>query len=190
MPYPQNGRSIKNLVSNNNDAASITNYGFLVRPYTQIIALCAHCTKAPLSRTPHILNKEGEPQSHRSKACMENQQQAKTLSEAWMIVRCSRSLLHIRARLSPSLIQTSVPRIDHTRFCMLSSVCGHVHALMQVPMVGGWLGAVGHHPWYQTIGTRLISRPQVHAPHPPCQGESAKEWTSVQRYKSREGISF
>ena len=31
MPYPQCGRSIKNLLSKNNDAPSITKYGFLVR---------------------------------------------------------------------------------------------------------------------------------------------------------------
>ena len=30
----------ENLLSNNNDAQSITKYGFLVRPHTQIVALC------------------------------------------------------------------------------------------------------------------------------------------------------
>ena len=33
----------QNLLSNNNDAQSITKYRFLVRPHTQIVALHAHC---------------------------------------------------------------------------------------------------------------------------------------------------
>ena len=33
----------QNLVSNNNDAQSITKYGFLVQPHAQIVALRAHC---------------------------------------------------------------------------------------------------------------------------------------------------
>ena len=33
----------QNLLSNNNDAQSITKYGFLVRPHTPIVALRAHC---------------------------------------------------------------------------------------------------------------------------------------------------
>ena len=41
----QRERSIKNLLSNNNDARSITKYGFLVRPTRQIVALCMHCAK-------------------------------------------------------------------------------------------------------------------------------------------------
>ena len=32
----------QNLLSNNNDAQSITKYGFLVRPRAQIVALHAH----------------------------------------------------------------------------------------------------------------------------------------------------
>ena len=33
----------QNLLSNNNNAQSITKYGFLVRPRAQIIALCVRC---------------------------------------------------------------------------------------------------------------------------------------------------
>ena len=40
MPYPQYGRSI-----HNNDAPSITKYGSLVWPHTQIVALRAHFAK-------------------------------------------------------------------------------------------------------------------------------------------------
>ena len=35
----------QNLLSNNNDAPSITKYGSLVRPNAQIVALSAHCAK-------------------------------------------------------------------------------------------------------------------------------------------------
>ena len=34
----------QNLLSNNNDAQSITKYGFLVQPHTHIVTLRAHCT--------------------------------------------------------------------------------------------------------------------------------------------------
>ena len=37
----------QNLLSNNNDAQSITKYGCLVRPYTQVVALRTHCASAP-----------------------------------------------------------------------------------------------------------------------------------------------
>ena len=37
----------QNLLSNNNDAHSITKYGFLVQPYAQIVAMRAHCASAP-----------------------------------------------------------------------------------------------------------------------------------------------
>ena len=40
-PYFQRGRSIKNLLSNNNDAPSATKYGVLVRQDARIVALCA-----------------------------------------------------------------------------------------------------------------------------------------------------
>ena len=33
----------QNLLSNTNDAPSITKYGSLVRPDAQIVAPCAHC---------------------------------------------------------------------------------------------------------------------------------------------------
>ena len=33
----------QNLLSNNNDAQSITKYGVLVRPHAQIVALRTHC---------------------------------------------------------------------------------------------------------------------------------------------------
>ena len=49
MPCPQRGRSIKNMLSNNNDSSSITKYGFLVQLGAQICALHAQCAKgAPL----------------------------------------------------------------------------------------------------------------------------------------------
>ena len=35
----------QNLLSNNNDAPSITKHGSLVRPHAQIVALRAHCAK-------------------------------------------------------------------------------------------------------------------------------------------------
>ena len=37
----------QNLPSNNNDAQSITKYGFLVRPHAQLVVLCAHCVHGP-----------------------------------------------------------------------------------------------------------------------------------------------
>ena len=43
-----------NLLVNNNDAQSITKYGFLVRPHAQIVALCAHCVRAALKDRPLI----------------------------------------------------------------------------------------------------------------------------------------
>ena len=45
----------QNLRSNNNDAHSITKYGFLVRPNAQIVALRAHCAKgAPSVEGHHV----------------------------------------------------------------------------------------------------------------------------------------
>ena len=37
----------QNLLSNNDDAQSITEYGFLVQLDNQVVALCAHCAKSP-----------------------------------------------------------------------------------------------------------------------------------------------
>ena len=47
MPYPQGERSIKNLLSNNNDVLKYPKQGFAVRPDTQIVAL--HLSPPPLT---------------------------------------------------------------------------------------------------------------------------------------------
>ena len=45
MPYPPCGRSIKTYARGNNDAPSITKFGYPVRLDTQIVALRPHCAK-------------------------------------------------------------------------------------------------------------------------------------------------
>ena len=44
------------MLSNNDDAQSITQYGFLVWPHAQLVALRAHCTPPPLHERPPRLN--------------------------------------------------------------------------------------------------------------------------------------
>ena len=41
-PWEDPWKKHQNLLSNNNDAQSITKYGFLVRPNAQVVALHAH----------------------------------------------------------------------------------------------------------------------------------------------------
>ena len=52
MPYSPMWKKHQNLLSNNNDAPSITKNGSLVRPHAQIVALRLHCTRTALSAPP------------------------------------------------------------------------------------------------------------------------------------------
>ena len=46
-------KKCQNLLSNNNDPpASITKYGYLVRPHARIVALHLHCARTALSAPP------------------------------------------------------------------------------------------------------------------------------------------
>ena len=51
MPYPQRRRSIKDLLSNNNDANSIIKYGFPVQLGTQLVTLRMHGANPPQAPT-------------------------------------------------------------------------------------------------------------------------------------------
>ena len=44
-PNKETQSEVKMYTEGNNDAPSISNYGSLVRPDAQTVALCAHCAK-------------------------------------------------------------------------------------------------------------------------------------------------